>query len=70
MKSKTDPIIDNVVNKFSQRSAVGISKYNTTLYDNNVDDFLIHAQEEAMDLVAYLEKLIINRDEEKRKANS
>ena len=37
---------------------MGIKKYGTTLEENNHDDFLVHAQEEAMDLVNYLEKLI------------
>jgi len=53
-----DKIVKSVVDKFEKRSELGIKKYGTTLEENNTDNFLIHAQEEAMDLVNYLEKLI------------
>jgi len=53
----TDPIVDSVVKKFQDRSAVGIKKYGTTLHDNNTDDFLNHLQEELMDAILYIEKL-------------
>lgn len=52
-----DPVIMSVVNKIENRSAVGIKKYGTTLEENNTDDFLKHAQEEAMDFCLYLQKL-------------
>lgn len=55
--SKTDPIVESVVNKFLQRSKVGIEKYGTTLNENNTDNFLQHLQEELMDGVNYIEKL-------------
>ena len=58
-----DKIVEIVVNKYKQRSEVGIKKYNTTLEDNNEDDFLLHAQQEAMDLSLYLEKLIQQRND-------
>jgi hypothetical protein len=54
----TDPIVDEVISKFKNRSNVGISKYNTTLKQNNKDNYLYHAQMEAMDFVLYLQKLI------------
>jgi hypothetical protein len=60
-----DKIVQSVVLKYQQRSEVGIKKYNTTLEDNNEDDFLLHAQQEAMDLSLYLEKLIQQRNENK-----
>jgi hypothetical protein len=60
-----DPIIESVCNKFKQRSEVGIKKYGTTLSDNHKDNFLIHAQEEAMDLVNYLEVLIQRQSQPK-----
>ena len=41
----------------SSSSASGIKKYNTTLFENNKDDFLNHAIEEAMDLILYLTKV-------------
>jgi hypothetical protein len=53
-----DKIVEQVVEKYQTRSAVGIRKYNSTLENNNSDDYLLHAQEEAMDLSLYLEKLI------------
>ncbi len=57
-----DPIVEQVINKFKQRSEVGIAKYNTTLHENNTDDFLNHLQEELMDAVNYIEKLISQRN--------
>lgn len=59
-----DPIVQRVVEKFQSRSEVGISKYGTTLEGNNTDDFLKHLQEELMDAVNYIEKLIQQRDEQ------
>ena len=57
IEDKTDPIVESVVNKFLQRSKVGIDKYGTTLNENNNDNFLNHLQEELMDGVNYIEKL-------------
>jgi len=53
-----DKIVDEVVKKYQVRSEVGIAKYGTTLENNNKDNYLLHAQEEAMDLSLYLQKLI------------
>ena len=55
---RTDPIVEQVVNKFQARSAKGISKYGTTLHENDTDNFLQHLQEELMDASLYLEKLL------------
>jgi len=54
-----DPIVQSVIDKFQERSNVGIKKYGTTLQDNQLStlEWLTHAQEEAMDFVLYLEKL-------------
>ncbi len=57
-----DKIVETVVNKMKGRSKAGIIAYGTTLHANNDDDFLVHAQEEAMDLALYLEKLIQQRN--------
>lgn len=62
MKQSKDKIIQSVIEKINQRSVVGIKKYNTTLYENNTDDFLIHLQQELMDGVNYIEKLIQQRN--------
>ena len=52
-----DKIVEQVVEKFQQRSKIGIQKYGTTLDDNNSDDFLNHLQEELMDAILYIQKL-------------
>ena len=56
---KTDSVVESVISRFKERSAVGIDKYNTTLEDSteSFKAFLNHAQEEAMDFCLYLEKL-------------
>jgi hypothetical protein len=54
-----DTIVESIIEQFKQRSEVGINKYGTTLdrTDLNRLQWLNHAQEEAMDLILYLEKL-------------
>jgi hypothetical protein len=52
-----DKIVWEVIEKFMQRSEVGIRKYGTTLEQNNTDDFLLHLQEELMDAILYIQKL-------------
>lgn len=60
---KQDPIIENVRAKLLYRSQVGIVKYNTTLEENNKDNYLNHLQQEMMDGCNYIEKLLVqNRD--------
>ena len=53
-----DGVVDNVIDKYYERSQVGITKYGTTLYKNNHDDYLKHLQEELMDATLYLQKLM------------
>jgi len=55
--SHKDKIVQQVIDKFNQRSEVGIKKYGTTLEDNNNDDYFTHLQEELMDAILYIEKL-------------
>jgi hypothetical protein len=57
---KKDKYVQTVKEKFEQRSQTGIKKYNTTLERNdlNLQDWLRQAQEEAMDLTLYLERII------------
>ena len=53
--------IENIVcAKITQRAALGKKKYGTTMERDDLTplDWLKHAQEEAMDLAVYLEKLI------------
>jgi len=53
-------IEDEVCSKIKQRSAVGKEKYGVTMETAPLTrlEWLIHAQEEAMDLAVYLQKLI------------
>ncbi|CDH46966.1 hypothetical protein [Candidatus Contendibacter odensensis] len=55
-----DPIVETVRQKLKARSEVGIAKYGHTLARTDLSrlDWLRHAQEEAMDLALYLQKLI------------
>ena len=53
-----DKIVQQVVDKYQERSDRGYQKYGTTLEENNKDSYLKHLQEELMDATLYLEKLI------------
>lgn len=53
-----DQVVDNVIDKYYERSQVGITKYGTTLYRNDKDNYLKHLQEELMDATLYIQKLI------------
>ncbi len=53
--------IENAVaEKLQKRAAAGLAKYGVTMERTDLSclDWLIHAQEEAMDLAVYLERLI------------
>ena len=54
-----DSIVESVIKQFKDRSSVGIEKYGVTLDRSDLTrlDWINHAQQEAMDLVLYLEKL-------------
>lgn len=54
----SDKIVLEVIEKYAQRSALGIEKYGTTLEQNNKDNYLKHLQEEMMDATLYLQKLM------------
>ena len=53
-------IEDSVCSKILERAEVGLYKYGTTMERTDLSrlEWLIHTQEEAMDMVVYLEKLI------------
>lgn len=55
-----DPIVDAVRNKLRERSARGLAKYGVTVADAALkrEQWLVHAQEEALDLAIYLERLL------------
>lgn len=59
---KKDEIVQKVVDKFQERSKVGVEKYGTTLKENNTDDFHRHFSEELMDALLYLEKIKEQKD--------
>ena len=54
-----DSIVESVIEQFKQRSEVGKIKYGITLDRTDLTrlQWLNHAQQEAMDMVLYLEKL-------------
>ena len=54
-----DTIVQSVIEQFKQRSNVGIKKYGVTLDRTDLTrlEWLNHAQQEAMDLILYLEKI-------------
>lgn len=55
-----DANVEAVRNKMKIRAAAGITKYGVTTERDDLSklDWLNHAQQEAMDLAVYLEKLI------------
>ena len=58
-----DKIVQQVVDKYTSRSEVGIAKYKTTLENNNVDNYMMHLQQELMDATLYIEKIMyLNRE--------
>ena len=56
---KPDSIVNSVINKFMERSKMGKEKYGTDLdrTDLSLYEWIIHAQEEHMDAILYLEKI-------------
>lgn len=59
-----DPVIESVVDKFVSRSDVGFKKYGVTLEDDNSDlnTWMTHLQEELLDSVLYIEKVLDAKD--------
>jgi len=58
-----DKIVERVIDKYADRSYVGITKYGTTLENNNKDNYLVHLQEELMDATLYIQKLLDQEQE-------
>ena len=56
---KPDTIVTSIINKFIERSKFGKEKYGTDLdrTDLSLYDWILHAQEEHMDAILYLEKI-------------
>lgn len=57
--TKTDSVVDTIVDSFISRAAKGKEKYGHTLdrQDLSVLDWIEHAQQELQDGILYLEKL-------------
>lgn len=51
-----DKITISVIDDLASRAERGLKKYNTTLEENNHQNMLQHAYEEALDLAQYLKK--------------
>lgn len=58
----TDKIVELVKQDLDRRSQKGIKTYNTTLWDNNEDDFLQHLYEELLDATNYIKKILVKRN--------
>ena len=58
-RNDVDSVVMSVLSKFVERSRFGKKKYGTDLdrEDLSVLDWIVHAQEEHMDAILYLEKL-------------
>lgn len=58
-RATKDRHVQSVINKFAERSEIGLIKYGTTLErkDLSLTDWLNHLQEELMDATLYCEKL-------------
>ncbi len=54
-----DSVVEEVRQKFADRAAKGYKKYNATMDrgDLSIDQWLEHAQEEAMDFILYITKI-------------
>jgi hypothetical protein len=51
-----DAITNAVIEDLVRRSEIGVKKYNTTLGQNNKDDFMNHLYEELLDAAQYIKK--------------
>jgi hypothetical protein len=51
-----DKITEAVIEDLRSRSKRGIKKYNTTLDQNNKDDYMNHLYEELLDAAQYVKK--------------
>lgn len=60
-----DKNVTAVVNKMFERANTGLSKYGVTTERTDLTNkqWLIHAQEEAMDLAIYLQRIIDDTDD-------
>ena len=57
--TNVDSVVGSVISKFLERSRIGKEKYGTDLdrTDLSLYEWIVHAQEEHMDAILYLEKI-------------
>lgn len=60
IQAPKDNITTSVMKDLKERADRGFKKYETTLHDNNHQNMLQHAYEEALDFAQYLKKEISN----------
>jgi hypothetical protein len=58
--SKTDSVVDSIIDKFVERAAFGKKKYNTDLdrSDLSLEDWLEHSIQEKLDDILYMQKAL------------
>jgi hypothetical protein len=56
MQHTKDNITNQVIEDLKARADRGYKKYNTTLNDNNKDDYMNHLYEELLDAAQYIKK--------------
>ena len=56
----TDPIVNKIIRKIIKRHKQGMQKFGKTMADNNrpLNEWVKEAQEESLDFIHYLEKLL------------
>ena len=56
----TDPIVNKIIRKIIKRHKQGMVKFGKTMADNNrpLNEWVKEAQEESLDFIHYLEKLL------------
>jgi len=60
----SDPVVENLIEQYRERSRLGVLKYGTTL-DNNkltLKEWLVHMTQELMDASLYANKMIMVLD--------
>jgi len=57
---KEDPVVQNVIDKYKQRSRVGFTKYGVSMAENRLTLklWLVSLQEELMDATNYIERVL------------
>ena len=56
----TDPVVNRVIKKLIKRHKQGMAKFGKTMHDNKkpLNEWVKEAQEESIDFIHYLEKLL------------